>query len=98
MATKYGTSTQTGDLGVAIVRKITSAAKAIYRPFENADIGIDGAIELLTDTNEPSGDMVLVQLKTGASYLRKGKFYVDVDKDHFEAWSRYAIPVVGIVI
>lgn len=97
MATKYTKSSQTGDEGVALVRKIATEAGAIYRAFESPDLGVDGTLELLTENREPSGDLVLVQVKCGASYIRRGHFYVDADRDHFETWARYAVPVVGIV-
>jgi ribosomal protein S18 acetylase RimI-like enzyme len=97
MATKYPQSAQTGDRGVALVRHICADAAGIFRSFETSDIGIDGAIEFLTGNREPSGDIVLVQIKTGSSYLRNGRFYLDGDRDHFESWARYAVPVAGIV-
>jgi ribosomal protein S18 acetylase RimI-like enzyme/predicted transcriptional regulator len=97
MATKYAKTAQTGNTGVALVQAVVTDADAIYRPFESNDLGVDGAIELLTENREPSGALVLAQIKAGASYIRNGRFYVDADKDHFETWSRYAVPVVGIV-
>jgi hypothetical protein len=45
MATKYPPSTQTGESGIALVRQIITDAGAILRPFENADLGIDGLVE-----------------------------------------------------
>ena len=97
MATKYPKSAQTGDEGVALLRKIATAAGGVYRAFESPDLGVDGTIELLTEDREPSGDLVLVQIKSGPSYIRRGRFYVDADRSHFETWARYAVPVVGIV-
>lgn len=97
MATKYPKSAQTGDEGVALVRRIVTKAGAVYRAFENPDLGVDATIELLTDEREPSGDLVLAQIKSGPSYVRGGRFYVDADRSHFETWSRYAVSVVGIV-
>ena len=46
---------------------------------------------------KPSGDLVLVQIKAGPSYIRGGRFHVDADRAHFETWARYGLPVVGIV-
>lgn len=97
MATKYPQTAQTADRGVALVKKICTDAGGIFRSFEMSDIGIDAAIEILTDDREASGDMVLVQIKTGSSYVRNGHFYLDADKDHFDSWARYAVPVAGIV-
>jgi ribosomal protein S18 acetylase RimI-like enzyme len=97
MATKYPQSAQTGDRGVALVRQICADAAGLFRSFETSDIGIDGAIEFLTNDRGPTGDMVLVQIKTGSSYIRSGRFFIAADKDHFESWARYAVPVAGIV-
>lgn len=97
MATKYQQSAQTGDQGVAFVQMAATEAGFIYRRFDNADLGIDGAVELLTDSREPSGDIVLAQIKAGCSYVRNGQFFLDADRNHFETWSRYALPVIGIV-
>ena len=97
MATRYPRSGQIGDEGVALVQSVATRAGAVYRRFENPDLGVDGTIELLTDDREPSGDLVLVQIKSGSSYIRRGRFYVDADRSHFETWARYAVPVVGLV-
>jgi ribosomal protein S18 acetylase RimI-like enzyme len=96
VGTKYPKSAQTGDEGVAIVRKIATRAGAIFRT-DVPDLGLDGHIEFLTDVREPSGDIVFVQIKCGPSYIRGGRFYVDTDRAHFETWSRYSVPIVGIV-
>ena len=97
MATKYPKSAQTGNQGVDFVRQTTTSAGAIYRPFDTPDLGVDGTIELLNEEREPSGDLVLVQVKGGESFVRGNRFFVDTDRSHFETWARYAIPVVGIV-
>ena len=68
MATKYAKTAQTGNTGVVLIQSVTTDADAIYRPFEANDLGVDGAIELLTQNREPSGTIVLVQIKTGPSY------------------------------
>ena len=62
---KYTKTAQTGETGVALVRKTVTDAGSIFRSFENADIGIDAAIELLNEARETSGDLVLAQIKTG---------------------------------
>jgi len=48
MPTKYPKSAQTGERA-CFVRTLATEAGGIFRAFENADVGIDGAIELLTD-------------------------------------------------
>jgi len=97
MATKHPKSAQTGDKGVAFVRSVISQVAALFREFNSSDVGIDAAIELLTDARESSGDFVLAQIKAGRSYIKNGQFFVRADRDHFETWSRYSVPVIGIV-
>ena len=45
----------------------------IFRGSETPDIGIDAVIEFLTPEREPSGDVVLVQIKVGQSYIKSGR-------------------------
>jgi ribosomal protein S18 acetylase RimI-like enzyme len=97
MATKHPKSAQTGDKGIAFVRSVISQVTALCREFNSSDVGIDAAIELLTDARESSGDFVLAQIKAGKSYIKNGQFFVRADRDHFETWSRYSVPVIGIV-
>ncbi len=55
MATKYLKTARTGNTGVAFVEAVATKAGAIFRPFDSNDLGVDGAIELLTDKREPNG-------------------------------------------
>ena len=82
MATKYPKSARTGEGGVAFVRKAVTDGGGIFRCFETADIGIDAAIEFLTPEREPSGDVVLVQIKAGQSYIKCGRFYIGADREN----------------
>lgn len=70
----------------------------IFRGSETPDIGIDAVIEFLTPEREPSGDVVLVQIKVGQSNIKSGRFYIGANRDQFETWARYAIPGAGIVL
>jgi len=100
MATKYTQTAQTGSRGVAFVQSVSSEAGGIFRKFDEADdLGIDGAIEFIDENKEPTGDIALVQVKSGASYVRSDNdtYFVQGDQDHFETWSRYALPVIGVV-
>jgi ribosomal protein S18 acetylase RimI-like enzyme len=97
MATKYPKAAQVGRQGVDFVSRVASERGCIVRPFDSADVGIDAAIEFVNAKDEPTGDLVLVQVKSGKSYTRGGRFVVQGDRDHFETWARYAVPVVGIV-
>jgi len=97
MATSYSASAQMGETGIAYIRSIVTGAGLIYRPFENTDFGVDGAIEFVDENREPSGDFVLVQAKAGASFIRNNDYLLKSDRSHFETWARYSLPVIGIV-
>jgi hypothetical protein len=97
MATSYSTGAQMGETGIAYIRAIVTDAGMIYRPFENTDLGVDGAIEFTNENREPSGDIVLVQAKAGASFIRDNDYILKSDQNHFETWARYSLPVVGII-
>jgi uncharacterized protein DUF4365 len=95
VGTKYPSSGQTGDEGVAIVRRIVAKAGGVCSAFESPDLGVEGTIELLTEDRGPSGDLVLPQIKCRPSSIRRGHCYVDADRAHFETWARYAVRVVA---
>ncbi|MGA2451706.1 MAG: GNAT family N-acetyltransferase [Polyangiaceae bacterium] len=97
MATKHSKESQTGEVGVGFVSRVATEAGCIYRRFDSADLGIDGAIEFVNDRREPTGDFVLVQVKSGRSHVSGSRYTIRGDREHFETWARYAVPVVGIV-
>lgn len=97
MATSYSSSAQMGETGIAYIRSIVTGAGLIYRPFENTDFGVDGAIEFINAKREPSGDIVLIQAKAGESFIRGNDYVLKSDRNHFETWNRYPLPVVGII-
>ena len=43
MPTKYDPGAQMGEIGIAYIRSTVTTAGLIYRPFENSDVGVDGA-------------------------------------------------------
>ena len=97
MATKYPKQARTGRKGVEFVSHVANECGSIFRSFDTADVGIDGAIEFVNERDEPTGDLVLVQIKAGRSHIKAGRFVIQGDRDHFETWARYPVPIVGIV-
>lgn len=94
---RYTREAQEGDRGIAFLQQVAAEAGFIFRPFSTADVGIDGAIELIDERREPTGDLILVQVKSGASYTKGGRFVLRADQAHFQTWARYGVPVVGII-
>lgn len=60
-----------------------------------SDTGIDGFIEFV-DTEDVTGQMIAVQVKTGSSYYNKSKeqFELKIEKDMLDYWKNYMLPVV----
>lgn len=90
----------TARLGVNIVESIvTKVFRWIWREQPITDFGIDGHIEPTDQDKRPTGKLVAVQIKTGASYFRgRGEtipFYVD--EEHLKYWDRHILPVVIIL-
>src|SRR5947209_7053643 len=83
--------------GVLAVHAAAISMKCVWRPTPNADLGIDGQIELIGDTGETTGKIVAVQIKSGPSYATKvdggSIVYYPGDK-HRDYWRAFPIPVV----
>jgi hypothetical protein len=84
------------------VYSIVHEAGQIYRSVLESDYGMDGEIEFRDDAGVPSGKKVLLQLKSGDSYLRKRK------RDRVEvfqlkkpgwagSWLRQVFPVMLVI-
>jgi hypothetical protein len=98
MATKYPRSNLIGDEGVDFVALVCSRAGALFLSRPRQDVGIDGHIEFLNASREPTGQLVFVQCKAGLSYISPtGAYLLRADQAHFETWSRYSVPVIGII-
>lgn len=82
--------------GVNRVAALLNSMRLIWRETENADVGIDGQLELVDDENHATGYTVAVQIKSGSSYLRGSgsswKYYPD--NKHLTYWERYPLPVI----
>ena len=69
---------------------------SIFRPVhQESDVGIDAFIEYV-ESEEATGQLVAVQVKSGDSYLnkRKDKFVLPIDKNHLQYWNDFALPVI----
>lgn len=83
--------------GVLQVASLLNDFHLVFRETPNADVGIDGQIELVDDEGNATGLTVAAQIKSGSSYFRGDgnaiwKFY-PIGK-HRTYWERYPLPVV----
>ena len=82
--------------GVLRVGGLLNAARLVFRETPNADVGIDGQVELVDAFGGATGATIAVQIKSGASYLVDGgecwRFYPA--EKHRTYWEGYPLPVV----
>lgn len=98
MPTHYSQSARTGDEGIDFIRLTCTRSNALFLERPRQDIGIDGHIELLNQSGEPTGAIAFIQAKAGSSYIsHTGNYQIKADRAHFETWSKYTNPVIGIV-
>jgi hypothetical protein len=80
---------------------LVSKAGQIFRPIPSDDWGIDGEIEFKDAQGKASGQRVYIQLKSGASYLKKRKDGTQIfqipKKRHIEYWQSHEYPVYLVI-
>ena len=89
----------------ALVGEVISAvalAGQICREKNISDHGIDMEIEFKDDNHEATGEMVLLQLKSGDAYLRKRKrdgaeIFTIKDERHARYWMAQKFPVLLVI-
>ena len=95
---KYSKSAQLGELGVNIVNEVVTEKLGwiFKRSHQEADFGIDGYIEIVSEDGYVTGKILAVQIKCGTSFLseenRWGYVYRGENK-HFNYLSNYPVPV-----
>jgi hypothetical protein len=94
----YGPSVVTSKIGVGFVRSLVERAGSLFHKIEQeSDLGIDALIELVVE-GSPAGAQVAVQIKSGDSYYETPSETCLIPiSNHREYWSRYPLPVVGVV-
>lgn len=83
----------------AVAQKLT-AMRCLWRETPNADIGIDGQIELVNDDGFCPGQVLAAQVKSGPSYFKLSNneeiiFYPEEKHRHY--WANFPLPVILIV-
>lgn len=87
-----------GDEGMDYIALTCSRSGAFFLARPRQDVGIDAHIEFRDKRGSPTGAIALIQSKAGLSYISpSGKYRILAEKRHFQTWSRYSLPVVGIV-
>ena len=78
------------------VGALLNAAGLIFRETPNADVGIDGYVELVDENGNAKGASIAVQIKSGGSYFIDGgnswKYYPS--EKHQTYWEMYPLPVI----
>ena len=83
--------------GVYRVATILNKLGLIFRETPNADVGIDGMVEYVSDEEQATGKIVAVQIKSGISFFQNEdkeyyKFYPK--KKHLSYWENFPVPVI----
>ena len=82
--------------GVLKVGLIINSLGLIFRETSNADVGVDGMAEYVSDEGNATGKIIGLQIKSGESYFNEKddyfKFYFD--KKHREYWETFPIPLI----
>ena len=95
---KYKKTNITAKLGINYVKNIVEESGCIFHKIEQEnDLGIDGIIEFIRE-EKPANKSIALQIKSGLSYYNeKNKECIIPVKNHFEYWSKYPLPVFGLV-
>lgn len=85
--------------GVHYAGYVFSMSGIIFRETSSSDVGIDGQLELVDDEGLATGMLAGVQIKSGESFIdfEKKIFSFKANKKHYEYWSKYVIPTLGVV-
>lgn len=85
--------------GVMAVERVVNQMRCIWRETPSADVGIDGQIEYVDLNGNCTGHVVAVQVKSGASYVKKvagGISFTPTDR-HASYWERFPLPVLVVI-
>ena len=87
---------RTERIGVGIAMAAFETIGFAFREQATSDYGIDAHAELI-EGESPTGRLLAIQLKSGASYLSESSeasFVFRTDGDHIEYWKNHALPVL----
>jgi len=83
--------------GVNAIATFAVGANLIWRETPNADVGIDGQLELIDAGGLATGKLVAAQIKSGPSWFKQEtpthwKYYSATK--HIQYWERFPLPVI----
>ncbi|MCI5163511.1 MAG: DUF4365 domain-containing protein [Candidatus Electrothrix sp. AX5] len=93
---KYKKTNEVERRGVCIAGELFESLGFAFREQAVNDCGIDAHAELI-QLEQPTGQLLGIQVKSGPSYLSKKcetGFVFPIDKDHVEYWLNHALPVL----
>lgn len=85
--------------GVLRVAALLNAAGMIFRETPNADVGLDGYVELVDENGSATGKTIAVQIKSGKSYLNDAgdAWRFTPPEKHRHYWEMYPLPVILMI-
>jgi hypothetical protein len=88
----------TAKKGINFLKGIVEDNGSIFHKIEQEnDFGIDCIIEFFKD-EEPVNVSIAFQIKSGSSYINNDNLTATIPvDDHFEYWTKYSLPVYGLV-
>jgi hypothetical protein len=89
-------SDRTERIGVGIAMSAFESQGFAFREQSESDYGIDAHSELI-DSEQPTGRLFAMQLKSGPSYLSEtcpDGYVFRTDKKHVEYWQNHSLPVL----
>ena len=97
---KASKNDQQGDAGLYFVaNKVTQDFDWIFRPQPHRDLGIDAIIEI-KENNETKGQLLALQIKSGASWFSEVEdksIVFRANDDHIQYWNDFPIPVLVVL-
>jgi hypothetical protein len=97
MSKKYDSKNLVGDAGEHLVASFfLSRLGCIYRKQPEADIGIDGEIEILKNDGESTGKIIKTQVKS-KKYLKLPKVEYIESRD-YDYWRLLSLPVIVLLV
>lgn len=92
------TTDNTAQTGVNAVESIFLGMRWFFRRQLESDYGIDAQVEVVTDAG-PTGQLIGLQIKSGASYFRKqdDAFVFYGRKRHLDYWENHSLPTLLVL-
>jgi hypothetical protein len=90
---------KTERLGIAKLDELFSNAGWLFREQPIHDVGIDAQVEVVTD-NQPTGRLIAMQVKSGASYFAERTRHSIVFRPsakHARYWIKHSLPVIVVL-